>query len=102
MIPNRHSAACKLHISISRMAARTPLPVRNSEGCQERDAGDLVLDNRQAGPTALRMQIGARLRRLREEKGIGRVQAGAAIRGSASKMSRLELGRHGFKARDVL
>ena len=51
-----------------------------------------MLDNRQAGPTALRMQIGARLRRLREEKGIGRVQAGAAIRGSASKMSRLELG----------
>ncbi|WP_245667930.1 helix-turn-helix domain-containing protein [Actinomadura macra] len=60
-----------------------------------------MLDNRQAGPTALRMQIGARLRRLREERGIGRMQAGAAIRGSASKMSRLELGRHGFKARDV-
>ncbi|QXJ26579.1 helix-turn-helix domain-containing protein [Actinomadura graeca] len=47
------------------------------------------------------MHIGARLRRLREEKGIGRVQAGTAIRGSASKMSRLELGRHGFKVRDV-
>ncbi|WP_243711313.1 helix-turn-helix transcriptional regulator [Actinomadura sp. KC216] len=61
-----------------------------------------MLDNRQAGPTALRMQIGARLRRLREEKGIGRAEAGAAIRGSASKMCRLELGRHGFKVRDVL
>ncbi|MGH3585653.1 MAG: helix-turn-helix domain-containing protein [Pseudonocardia sp.] len=48
------------------------------------------------------MQIGARLRRLREEKGIGRAEAGAAIRGSASKMCRLELGRHGFKVRDVL
>ncbi|MFD0684358.1 helix-turn-helix domain-containing protein [Actinomadura fibrosa] len=60
-----------------------------------------MLDHRPAGPTALRLQIGARLRRLREEKGIGRAQAGAAIRGSASKMSRLELGRHGFKTRDV-
>ncbi|GAA4238159.1 helix-turn-helix transcriptional regulator [Actinomadura meridiana] len=61
-----------------------------------------MLDHRQAGPTALRMQIGARLRRLREDKGIGRAEAGAAIRGSASKMCRLELGRHGFKVRDVL
>lgn len=61
-----------------------------------------MLDNRQAGPTALRMQIGARLRRMREDKGIGRAEAGAAIRGSASKMCRLELGRHGFKVRDVL
>ncbi|RKS68132.1 helix-turn-helix protein [Actinomadura pelletieri DSM 43383] len=61
-----------------------------------------MLDHRQTGPTALRMQIGARLRRLREEKGIGRAEAGAAIRGSASKMCRLELGRHGFKVRDVL
>ncbi|TDC75388.1 XRE family transcriptional regulator [Actinomadura sp. 7K507] len=48
------------------------------------------------------MQIGARLRRMREDKGIGRAEAGDAIRGSASKMSRLELGRHGFKTRDVL
>jgi transcriptional regulator with XRE-family HTH domain len=61
-----------------------------------------VLDNRQAGPTALRMQIGARLRRMREDRGVSRAEAGEAIRGSASKMSRLELGRHGFKVRDVL
>ncbi|WP_030170089.1 helix-turn-helix domain-containing protein [Spirillospora albida] len=60
-----------------------------------------MLDHRQAGPTALRMQIGARLRRLRERNGISRATAGAAIRGSASKMSRLENGRHGFKLRDV-
>ncbi|WP_246236534.1 helix-turn-helix domain-containing protein [Actinomadura chibensis] len=61
-----------------------------------------MLDNREAGPTALRMQIGARLRRMREDRGIGRAEAGAAIRGSESKMCRLELGRHGFKLRDVL
>ncbi|TDD69977.1 XRE family transcriptional regulator [Actinomadura darangshiensis] len=48
------------------------------------------------------MQIGARLRRMREDKGVSRAEAGDVIRGSASKMSRLELGRHGFKVRDVL
>ena len=61
-----------------------------------------MLDNRQSGPTALRMQIGARLRRMRESKGIGRAEAGDVIRSSASKMSRIELGRHGFKDRDVI
>ena len=63
-----------------------------------------MLDSRREGrgPTALRMQIGARLRRMREARGIGRAEAGEAIRGSASKMSRLELGRHAFKIRDVL
>jgi transcriptional regulator with XRE-family HTH domain len=61
-----------------------------------------VIDNRLASPTALRMQLGARLRRMREENGLSRVEAGAVIRGSASKISRLELGRHGFKIRDVL
>ena len=61
-----------------------------------------MLGDRQAGPTALRMQLGARLRRMREDRGIGRAEAGEAIRGSESKMCRLELGRHGFKIRDVL
>lgn len=61
-----------------------------------------MLDNRLASPTALRMQLGARLRRMREECGLSRAEAGEVIRGSASKMSRLELGRHGFKVRDVL
>lgn len=61
-----------------------------------------MLDNMQTGPTALRMQIGARLRRLRERNGIGCAEAGKAIRASGSKISRLELGRHGFKERDVL
>lgn len=59
------------------------------------------LDYRQAGPTAPRMLVGARLRRLREGAGISREAAGAAIRASDSKISRLELGRTGFKQRDV-
>jgi transcriptional regulator with XRE-family HTH domain len=53
------------------------------------------------GPTVLRRLLGAQLRRLRERQGISREEAGYAIRASGSKMSRLELGRVGFKGRDV-
>ena len=53
------------------------------------------------GPTALRMLLGAHLRRLREAEGITRADAGWEIRASESKISRLELGRVGFKVRDV-
>ena len=53
------------------------------------------------GPTALRIMLGVHLRRLREDAGITRTDAGWAIRGSESKISRLELGRVGFKVRDV-
>ena len=53
------------------------------------------------GPTALRIMLGVHLRRLREDAGISRTDAGWAIRGSESKISRLELGRVGFKVRDV-
>ncbi|MEU4603106.1 helix-turn-helix transcriptional regulator [Kribbella sp. NPDC023972] len=53
------------------------------------------------GPTALRIMLGAHLRRLREEANLSRSDAGWAIRGSESKISRLELGRVGFKVRDV-
>jgi hypothetical protein len=53
------------------------------------------------GPTALRMMLGSHLRRLRERAGVSRTDAGWAIRASESKISRLELGRVGFKERDV-
>jgi transcriptional regulator with XRE-family HTH domain len=52
-------------------------------------------------PTARRIMLGARLRRLREAAEISRAEAGFAIRGSESKISRLELGRVSFKVRDV-
>lgn len=54
-----------------------------------------------AGPTVLRLMLGAQLRRLREAKGVSREDAGYLIRASASKISRMELGRVGFKERDV-
>ncbi|MFI9508543.1 helix-turn-helix domain-containing protein [Nocardia sp. NPDC052566] len=53
------------------------------------------------GPTVLRIALGGQLRKLREKKGITREAAGDAIRGSHAKISRLELGRTGFKERDI-
>jgi uncharacterized protein DUF5753/helix-turn-helix protein len=54
-----------------------------------------------SGPTVLRMLLGAHLRKMREARGISRETAGWEIRGSDSKISRMELGRVGFKERDV-
>ncbi|GAA1002030.1 helix-turn-helix transcriptional regulator [Acrocarpospora macrocephala] len=53
------------------------------------------------GPTALRILLGTQLRKLRETKGISRHDAGHLIRGSESKISRMELGRVSFRERDV-
>jgi transcriptional regulator with XRE-family HTH domain len=58
-------------------------------------------DYQWAGPTAARMLVGAQLRRFREAADITREAAADAIRGSESKISRLELGRTGFKRRDL-
>lgn len=55
-----------------------------------------------SGPTVLRILLGSQLRGLREAKGITREDAGYAIRASGSKISRMELGRVGFKERDVV
>ena len=54
------------------------------------------------GPTVSRIVLGTQLRRLREAAGVTREQAGHAIRASHAKISRLELGRVGFKERDVV
>jgi Domain of unknown function (DUF5753)/Helix-turn-helix domain len=53
------------------------------------------------GPTALRILLGAHLRRLREAQGVSREDAGWEIRASESKISRMELGRVSFKERDI-
>lgn len=55
----------------------------------------------QSGPTVPRMVLGARLRQLREARRITGGEAGEEIRASHSKISRLEMGRTGFKIRDV-
>lgn len=53
------------------------------------------------GPTVLRIALGGQLRKLRESRGISREDAGEEIRATHSKISRLELGRVGFKERDI-
>jgi hypothetical protein len=64
------------------------------------DADDEA-EQEDAGAAASRILLGARLRDLRESAGISRDDAAYAIRGSASKISRLEMGRVRCKLRDV-
>ncbi|MDQ2810774.1 MAG: helix-turn-helix domain-containing protein [Actinomycetota bacterium] len=54
------------------------------------------------GPTVLRILLGTQLRRLRENRGITAQAAARAIRGSESKISRIELGRNAIREIDVL
>lgn len=64
-------------------------------------AGSLAAVAASGGPTVLRILLGAQLRRLREAKRIPLEDAGYAIRGSHSKISRMETGRVSFKDRDI-
>lgn len=56
---------------------------------------------RPGGQSSARLVLGARLRRLREAAGVSREDAAHEIRGSVSKLSRLETGRSGIKPRDL-
>lgn len=60
-----------------------------------------MMGGARTGTTVLRMMLGAQLRRLRESAGVTPDDAGYEIRGSRSKISRMELGRVSFKTRDV-
>ncbi|MBQ1124532.1 helix-turn-helix domain-containing protein [Streptomyces smyrnaeus] len=57
--------------------------------------------NSSSGSMVRRILLGSQLRRLREARGVTREAAGYSIRASESKISRMELGRVSFKARDV-
>lgn len=52
-------------------------------------------------PTVLRIMLGTQLRRLRESRGIQAAEAARAIRGSESKISRIELGRNAVREVDI-
>jgi transcriptional regulator with XRE-family HTH domain len=84
------------------------------EGCGTLTVGEFVTAQRdhdphldqipadwQSKPTVLRIALGSKLRRLREASGVTREAAGYLIRGSSSKIGRLERGRVSFKERDV-
>ncbi len=63
-----------------------------------RSRGDVAVGE----PSLLRILLGTQLRRLRESRGITAQAAAKAIRGSESKISRIELGRNAIREIDVL
>src|SRR5437762_8188671 len=65
------------------------------------DVPPSVFGTRAGGPTVQRLVLGSQLHRLRESRGITAEQAAEAIRGSHSKISRMEHGRVSFKERDI-
>ena len=67
-------------------------------GGEQPDPG---MDDPSAGGVILRMLLGAQLRRLREAADVTPEQAGYEIRASRSKISRMETGQVGLKARDI-
>jgi transcriptional regulator with XRE-family HTH domain len=71
------------------------------KGVPARPAAAERLVGARTGPTALRIALGAQLRRLREASGITTEEAAEAIRATHSKISRLERGRTAAKQRDV-
>jgi transcriptional regulator with XRE-family HTH domain len=83
-------------------AGEQPAEPQGGDTADVADPAESVLGDPQlAAPTVPRMWVGAKLRRLRDEKGMTLEEAAAHIRGSAAKLSRLEQGRHRFKRRDV-
>ena len=82
--------------------------VSSEDSAQEAQSQDTAWEapqslhaQRSGGPTVQRLVLGGHLRRLRDDAGMTTEQAAAAIRGSHSKISRMELGRVGFKERDI-
>jgi transcriptional regulator with XRE-family HTH domain len=63
--------------------------------------GAWLMTDGAGGPIVLRILLGTQLRRLREAKGITAQQAANAIRGSESKISRIELGRNAVREVDI-
>jgi len=53
------------------------------------------------GPTVIRKILGMQLRSLRESRGLSAEQAAARIRGSTSKINRIELGKSALKEIDI-
>src|SRR5215471_6926935 len=64
-------------------------------------SGDHARPEAPSAPTVLRILLGAQLRRLRESRGISAAEAARAIRGSESKISRIELGRNSVCEVDI-
>ena len=86
-----------------RPSARTPVPARAPEdrASNGHASNDRALVAARSGPTALRIALGAQLRRMRETSQVSVADAAEVIRATHSKISRLERGRSSAKQRDV-
>jgi len=74
---------------------------RTANHASARSSADGLLTGGGCGPTALRIALGAQLRRLREASNVTAEEAAKAIRATPSKISRLERGRSPARQRDV-
>src|SRR5260370_322311 len=90
-----------------RTAGGNVLPRSAGRNCAKQFRGSAgnpggVMPEPTEGPTVLRILLGTQLRRLRESRSISAQEAARAIRGSESKISRIELGRNAIREIDVL
>ena len=74
---------------------------RAQKGSEGSPGPEPSLIGARSGPTALRIALGAQLRRLREAREVTTGEAAEAIRATHSKISRLERGRSAARQRDV-
>ena len=78
----------------------SPVPGPGNDGPDSVSRARATTDTAGA-PTVLRILLGTQLRRLRESRGISAQEAAKAIRGSESKISRIELGRNAVREVDI-
>jgi transcriptional regulator with XRE-family HTH domain len=76
-------------------------PIEGEEPAPSGEPAPEPLTGARTGPTVLRMVLGGALRRYREAAGLNLAQAADVIRGTHSKISRMEHGRVAVKQRDV-
>src|SRR5690606_28125788 len=91
-----HSPSAKLLFGSTEPAVRLQMEIHQMSRPQRATAKPAP----RGGPTVMRILVGAQLRRLRRASGTTPGQAARAIRASNAKISRMELGRVGFKERD--
>ena len=101
LVPVRHGSSAPEPTRRSPLPAAAQASAVLSSAEPAWDVSPVISDTRPGGPTVQRLVLGSQLHRLRESRGITAVQAAEAIRGSHSKISRMERGRVGFKERDV-
>jgi len=94
--PTNTATAAKSDISASAAESQA----RASSFGKTADSDDMRTETPGA-PTVLRILLGTQLRRLRESRGISAQMAAKAIRGSESKISRIELGRSAVREIDI-